>query len=103
MLAYLDALCTALLSRDVETVARLMGHPLALALPRAVRDEAASVMAGAVRPFGAPLHALRLYHQTKHLLGVSHDPASRTHTAGRGGARPQIPVQIELPLPARVA
>lgn len=103
MLAFLDALCSALLSRDVETVARLMGHPLAAALPRSVRDEAAAVAAGAARPFGAPLHTLRLYHQTKHLLGVSHDPATRIHALERSSVAARGPLQMELPLPARVA
>jgi hypothetical protein len=59
------------------------------------------VVEGETRPFAAPLNALRLYHQTAHLLGVTHDAASRltkTHTT----ASPRA-AQMELPLPVKVA
>lgn len=100
MLAFLDALCAALLSRDAELVRQLLRHPLASALPAAVLDEAARVMDGGARPYTAPLHALRLYHQTAHLLGIAQDTASRLSAtaAPRKGSS-----QIELPLSVRVA
>ncbi len=100
MLAFLDALCAALLSRDAALVRQLLRHPLASALPAAVLDEAQQVVAGASRPYGAPLNALRLYHQTAHLLGVAHDSASRlAPPVGRAKGSSQI----ELPLSVKVA
>lgn len=101
MLAFLDALCAALLSRDAAAVRQLLRHPLASALPASVRDEACRVLDGEARPFAAPLNALRLYHQTAHLLGVSHDAASRL----AGSRMPPVKraAQMELPLPVKVA
>jgi hypothetical protein len=100
MLAFLDALCAALLSRDAESVRRLLRHPLASALPATVLDEAQGVLDGAARPYAAPLHALRLYHQTAHLLGVARDSASRLAVPT---SRAKAGNQIELPLAIRVA
>lgn len=77
MLAFLDALCAALIARDVARIRHLLSHPLARALPRAVRDEATAIAAGASRGHAAPLQAMRLYHQTAHLLGARSDPAVR--------------------------
>lgn len=93
MLAFLDSLCGALIARDAERIRRLLAHPLALALPRAVRDEASAIAGGTRRGFVAPLQALRLYHQTAHLLGVSADPATRRASSAGTGQR-----QMELPL-----
>ena len=94
MLAFLDSLCTALIARDVIRIRQLMAHPLSRALPRAVREEATAIAGGAPRGFTAPLQAMRLYHQTAHLLGVRSDPAIRrsAHEAGRR--------QFDLPLEA---
>lgn len=104
MLAFLDAFCAALLQRDAAAVGRLLQHPLAAALPEAVRAEAQRVLEGGPGPHAAPLQALRLYHQTAHLLGVSHDAA---HQPAPPPAAPAGPVersrQMELALPARVA
>ena len=99
MLAYLDSLCTALLARDAEEIRRLLRHPLARALPRAVREEALAVARSEARSLRAPIQTLRFYHQTAHLLGVQHDPAKppapvRRSTDGDDEA------QIELPLRA---
>ncbi|HSA55380.1 MAG TPA: hypothetical protein VLE53_06725 [Gemmatimonadaceae bacterium] len=95
MLAFLDSLCGALIARDAIRIRRLLAHPLARALPARVRDEADAIAQGTRRGFVAPLHTLRLYHQTAHLLGVSADPATR------GTAAPPKSVerrQMELPL-----
>ena len=103
MLAFLDALCSALVTRDADLIRQLLRHPLAAALPDPVREEARRILDGEVRPFGVPLQALRLYHQTAHLLGVTHDSASRVPRGlepPTGGERAR---QMELPLPARVA
>jgi hypothetical protein len=92
MLAFLESLCAALTARDAVRIRRLLAHPLSRALPRAVRDEANAIAAGSPRGFVAPLQALRLYHQTAHLLGVRADPAVRR---GPGGPERR---QLDLPL-----
>jgi hypothetical protein len=98
MLAFLDSLCTALLARDVARIRQLLAHPLSRALPRAVRDEATSVATGAARRHRAPLEALRLYHQTAHVLGVRADPSAR-----RPGSLDSPHRQVELPLESLVS
>ncbi len=90
MLAYLDALCAALMAQDAEAVRRLLDHPLAGALPDAVRGEAQRVIDGTERPNVMPLATLRLVHQTAHCLGVARE------------TRPGVPsakaaAQMELP------
>ena len=94
MLAFLDSLCVALLARDAIRIRQLMAHPLSRALPRAVREEATAVASGASLSL-APLQAMRLYHQTAHLLGVRSDPAVRRTPVRDPGRR-----QIDLPLEA---
>ena len=94
MLAFLDSLCAALIARDVVRIRQLLAHPLSRALPRAVREEAAAIAGGASRGVTAPLQAMRLYHQTAHLLGVRSDPAIR-YPAREQGRR-----QFDLPLEA---
>ena len=94
MLAFLDSLCTALIARDVIRIRQLLAHPLSRALPRAVREEATAIAGGAPRAYTAPLQAMRLYHQTAHMLGVRSDPALR-RTSRDPGRR-----QFDLPLEA---
>ena len=109
MLVFLDRLCTALLARDAEEIRLLLAHPLAHALPARVHDEAAAI-ADADAP-RAPIHALHLYHQTAHLLGVIGDPATdaarrqRSEAAAMEAAAPRVeeaadPGQLELALGA---
>jgi hypothetical protein len=93
MLAFLDSLCAALIARDAIRIRHLLAHPLARALPRAVRDEANAIAGGSSRGFVAPLQAMRLYHQTAHLLGVRADPAVRP--IGRETNRRQIDLPLE--------
>ena len=95
MLAFLDSLCAALIARDAIRIRHLLAHPLARALPGAVRDEANAIAGGSSRGFVAPLQAMRLYHQTAHLLGVRADPAVRRPVARETNRR-----QIDLPLEA---
>ena len=95
MLAFLDSLCAALIDRDVVRIRQLLAHPLSRALPRAVREEASAIAGGSSRGFVAPLHAMRLYHQTAHLLGVRSDPAVR-----KPALREPTRRQIDLPLEA---
>ena len=96
MLAFLDSLCAALIARDVIRIRQLLAHPLSRALPRAVRDEATAIAGGAPREYTAPLQAMRLLHQTAHLLGVRVDPSIRRTPV------PPSRRQIDLPLEALV-
>ena len=59
MLAFLDSLCAALIARDAIRIRHLLAHPLARALPGAVRDEANAIAGGSSRGFVAPLQAMR--------------------------------------------
>ena len=98
MLAYIDSLCTALLARDGDEIRRLLRHPLARALPRAVREEALGIARSGPRSMRAPMQALRFYHQTAHLLGVQHDPANPADPARR---TPDDDEQAQMELPLR--
>ena len=95
MLAFLDSLCGALRARDLLLIRRLLDHPLASALPRGVRDEARAIASGTARSFVAPLQAMRLYHQTAHLLGACSD-AANGERALPTDAEPPVREQIEL-------
>ena len=103
MLAYLDALCSALKSRDVRAIAQLLQHPLVSALPSAVIDEARRIASGDVDENVAPLQTIRLYHQTAHLLGACSDPATKRRSGSVVRVVSERPRQMELPLPAAVA
>ena len=93
LLGFLDALCAALLARNPDEIRRLLRHPLARALPRQVREEALGIARNGARGFIAPIHTLRLYHQTAHLLGACTDPASRRRERATVGSEDG---QIEL-------
>ena len=97
MLAFLDSLCGALRARDLLLIRRLLEHPLASALPRGVRDEARAIASGSARSFVAPLQAMRLYHQTAHLLGACAD-ATTDQRVSRPDSEPMAREQIELSL-----
>ena len=75
MLSYLDGLCDALLARDTEEVRLLLDHPLAAALPPAVRAEAQRGTSGHPPASWVPLQTLRFTHQVAHLEGAAADPA----------------------------
>ena len=97
MLAFLEALCRALSDRDATTIRRLLDHPLAHALPRAVTDEANGILSGTVRDFVAPVHALRFYHQTAHLLGAfaGHTPRRSVAPAPVSGRNDVLELPLE--------
>lgn len=109
MLAYLESLCSALKSRDALAIAELLRHPLASALPSAVVDEARRISLPQVADHEAPVQALRLYHQTAHLLGICGDPATKrravtaVRAVGTSGVVAERPRQMELELPYRAA
>jgi hypothetical protein len=96
VLAFLDSLCGALIARDTDRIWLLLGHPLAQALPRSVREEATAIANGHRRSFVAPLQTLQFYHQTAHLLGVSADPATRRAAApAREAELRQMELELE--------
>jgi hypothetical protein len=74
MLAYLDALCAALLAHNALEVRRLLQHPLSRILPRDVREEALAISRDPHASLRAPLRTLQFYHQTAELL--SEEPES---------------------------
>ena len=71
MLAFLDALCAALLARHSIEVYRLLALPAARKLPRAVRDEAVMIAKAGPESFMAPVQALHLYYKLSHLVDGS--------------------------------
>jgi hypothetical protein len=71
MLAYLDALCAALLARNSIEVFRLLGLPAARKLPREVREEAVRISKAGPDSFAAPVQALHLYYKLSHLVDES--------------------------------
>jgi hypothetical protein len=71
MLAYLDALCAALLARNSIEVFRLLGLPAARKLPREVREEAVRIAKAGPDSFSAPVQALHLYYKLSHLVDES--------------------------------
>lgn len=101
MLAYLDALCTALRTRDAAAIAALLSHPLVSALPPSVLGEAQRIACGDTAEHTAPLHTLRLYHQTAHLLGSATDSATRLRPASppvlRAAADRSRQMELDLP------
>jgi len=106
VLAYLESLCSALKARDSRTISELLQHPLATALPASVLEEAQRIAIQHGDELVAPIHALRLYHQTAHLLGACTDPASRRRPVVAAIAplpMEQRTRQIELELPFRAA
>lgn len=68
MLAYLDALCAALLARNSIEVFRLLGLPDARKLPREVREEAVRIAKAGPDSLAAPVNALHLYYKLSHLV-----------------------------------
>jgi hypothetical protein len=97
MLAFLDSLCVALVARDAIRIRQLLAHPLSRALPHAVREEAAAIAGGSLRSFTAPLQAMRLYHQTAHLLGVRSDPGVRRPSPEPGRRQFDLPLEALAP------
>lgn len=82
MLDYLDGLCAALLAQNGTEIRRLLRHPLARALPRRVREEGFAIARAGPHSLRAPVHSLRFYHQTLHLLGARATPAAARVDAG---------------------
>jgi hypothetical protein len=89
MLAYLDALVTAVRTGDAAEVERLLAHPLARILSREAAHEAHASMHGALEY--APLRLLQLRHQTAQLLGETERVVPADHRAlpPESAARPK--------------
>ncbi len=86
MLAYLDALCAALLARNAIEIFRLLGLPEAKRLPRIVREEAIAIGKAGPDSFIAPVQALHMYYKYTHLVDETAElePApSSKRTKGR--------------------
>lgn len=73
MLAFLDALCAALLARHSIEIYRLLSLPQAKKLPRVVREEAMVVAKAGPTSHIAPIQALHLYYKLSHLVDESAD------------------------------
>lgn len=95
MLAFLDALCSALLARNSIEIYRLLGLPQARKLPRVVREEAIALAKAGPESHVAPIQALHLYYKMSHLVDESAEL-----NGDDPGLRPPKP-QIELPLQLR--
>lgn len=95
MLAYLDALCAALLARNTIEIVRLLGLPAARELPRAVREEATAIARGGPTGHRAPINALHLYYKLSHLVGEETDTRAGDTEPARGT------IQMEIPFRAR--
>jgi hypothetical protein len=103
MLAYLDALVTAVGAGDAAEIERLLAHPLARILSREAAHEAHAATQGALAC--APLRLLQLRHQTAQLLGEPSRAAAEHRAIPPSAARaserrPVTRHQIELPLSA---
>ena len=91
MLAYLDALCAALLARNAIEIFRLLGLPDAKKLPRGVREEAVMIAKAGPDGFQAPIQALHLYYKLSHLVDESTELDPSTDSALPIGTQMEIP------------
>ena len=103
MLAYLDALCAALLRRDTDEIDRLLAHPSSERLPQSVREEALAIRDAGQDGFRAPINALHYYYKLTHLLDENCTPSPRRRRASLGAREGSEDSQIELPLEAMSA
>ncbi|HVH40232.1 MAG TPA: hypothetical protein VM764_09415 [Gemmatimonadaceae bacterium] len=89
MLAYLDALITALCARDMAETKRLLDHPLVRILAPEARAEAELFLAGLAEGRAAPLRVMQSRHQTAQVLrdGSEAEELLEEYAAGlRSGA-----------------
>lgn len=97
MLAFLDALCAALLARNTIEICRLLGLPRARQLPRAVREEAMAIAKAGPTSHLAPIQTLQLYYKLSHLV----DESSELEPISDDDDAPEP--QMELPFRIRKA
>jgi hypothetical protein len=98
MLAFLDALCAALLARNTIEICRLLSLPRARQLPRVVREEAMAIAKAGPTSHLAPLQTLQLYYKLSHLV----DESSELEPMSDDDVEAPEP-QIELPFRIRKA
>lgn len=105
MLAYLDALLTAIALRDHAAIQQLLSHPLARILPAEARAEADSFATGDRDPLAAPLRVMQLRHQTSELLRDAPVVADRDEEASatRNALASRVPGPALTRRPARLA
>lgn len=105
MLAYLEDLCGALIAHYADAIQRLLAHPLARALPRAVREEAIAISRANSASLRAPIQALRFYHQTLQLGAPNHhaqpDEPGADDPSDAARDEPPSPPAIPVEPPAR--
>lgn len=96
MLAFLDALCAALLARNTIEICRLLGLPQARKLPRVVREEAMAIAKAGPTSHLAPIQTLQLYYKLSHLV----DESAELEPVGEDEEDAPTP-QMELPFRMR--
>ena len=96
MLAFLDALCAALLARNTIEICRLLSLPRARKLPRVVREESMAIAKAGPTSHLAPIQTLQLYYKLSHLVDESAE-LEADEEAAEAGFSPQM----EFPFRAR--
>ncbi len=90
MLAFLDALCAALLARHSIEIYRLLSLPQAKQLPRAVREEATVIAKAGPTSHIAPIQSLHLFYKLSHLV----DEAAELDEPERAAPKPQMEIRF---------
>jgi hypothetical protein len=90
MLAFLDALCAALLARHSIEIYRLLALPQARQLPRSVREEATVIAKAGPTSHIAPIQALHLFYKLSHLV----DESTEMDEPDRSEAKPQMEIRF---------
>ncbi len=90
MLAFLDALCAALLARHSIEIYRLLALPQAKQLPRNVREEATLIAKAGPTSHIAPIQALHLYYKLSHLV----DEAAELSEPEKPEPQPQMEIRF---------
>lgn len=90
MLAFLDALCAALLARHSIEIYRLLALPQAKKLPRAIREEATVIAKAGPTSHIAPIQALHLYYKLSHLV----DETTEVAEPERSEPKPQMEIRF---------
>ena len=90
MLAFLDALCAALLARHSIEIYRLLALPQARQLPRSVREEATVIAKAGPTSHIAPIQALHLFYKLSHLV----DESAELDEPERAEPQPQMEIRF---------
>jgi hypothetical protein len=92
VLAYLDALCSALLARHSIEIYRLLGLPQARKLPRGIREEAMVIARAGPTSHIAPIQALHQFYKLSHLVDESTELAERENKE----PKPQMEIRFSV-------